>query len=77
MAAVLREAQYEASDWGLHHVEIWNPDAITLNAARELVPDLEVEHREIEGIASLQCHGHANAAREVEWMANEKYGSWF
>ena len=74
-AAVLQAAQLEAALWGMKGVEIWNPTAITVLAAKELFPPVEIVHREEESIASLMWYGGQNEVGEgIEWIGNEKYG---
>lgn len=76
-AALLAAAQGEASRDMMEYVEIWNPTSATLAAARVLSPDAKVDHREEESICSLRWYGDgsdAEAAREVQWIGNEKYG---
>ena len=74
--AVLREAQREASDWDLHHVDIWNPSIIVQKAALKLTPAAKVEQRE-DSIACLMRFGSLKSAEKVQWVANEKFGNWF
>ena len=77
IAAVLQDAQREAAEWRLHRVEMWNPQSIVVRAAQTIISSLEVHEREEEGIPSLMCHGSLKDMRKVDWVANEKYGSWF
>ena len=74
-AAVLRAAQLEAAKWNMHHVEIWNPTPVAVLAAEELLPSVEMVHREEESITSLMWYGDQDGVgEEVEWVGNEKYG---
>ena len=74
-AAVLQAAQLEAAKWDMHHVEVWNPTPIAVLAAKELLPAVEIVHREEESITSLMWYGNENGVGdEVEWVGNEKYG---
>ena len=74
--AVLQEAQREASEWGLHHVDLWNPDLVVQKAAFKLAPTVKVEQRE-DSIACLMRYGSFKTAQKVQWVANEKFGNWF
>lgn len=76
LAAVLRRAQNEASEWNMKHVEIWNPTPLLHKAARVLAPDTELVHREKNSICSLKLNGKGNEIGDkVDWYWNEKY-SW-
>lgn len=72
IAALLLRAQLEAKTWDMQAgVEVWNPEKITLRAAKMLAneEDVEVVTRKDEHICSLRWEGEG----EVEWLANEKY----
>lgn len=73
VAAVLLAAQHEAEEWGMHHVELWNPSPVTVEAAREVLPGAEIVDRDEESIACLRWSGEGNG-EEVDWVGNEKYG---
>ena len=73
-AAVLHEAQVEATRWDMKDVQIWNPDPLTVLAARHIEPTTELIHRDNESIASLRWHGEPEDRTDVEWIGNEKYG---
>ena len=73
-AAVLHEAQVEAARWDMKDVQIWNPNPLTILAARHIEPTTELIHRDSESIASLRWHGEPEDRTNVEWISNEKYG---
>lgn len=73
VAVVLRAAQIEASQWDMNEVQVWNPTSLTIGAAQEILPSVEVIHRDEDSIASLRWHGSGDASN-VEWLGNEKYG---
>jgi len=74
VAAVLRAAQREAGRWPMQAVEVWNPSATVLAAARMVQPDAEVEERESESITSLMWYGDGSGENdELDWVRNEKY----
>ncbi|KAJ5159744.1 uncharacterized protein N7482_006748 [Penicillium canariense] len=74
MAAILRRAQHEAKEWGLHTVEFWNPEPLLQQAVKVLDPDAEVVHREKTSISSLRWTGDEHGlGQDVEWLLNEKY----
>jgi hypothetical protein len=70
IAALLAAAQREAAEWNLEGVEVWNPNAVTVEAARLLHAQVEVCHRDEESIPSLRWK---SAADNVVWLGNEKY----
>lgn len=73
-AAVLRAAQREAGRWPMHAVEVWNPSATILAAARMIQPDVQVVERESESITSLMWYGDGSDKEDgAEWVGNEKY----
>ncbi|KAI1914502.1 hypothetical protein LOZ53_004147 [Ophidiomyces ophidiicola] len=75
IAAVLRRAQYEADEWGLSQVEIWNPTSLIEEAVKQLDSTAELVHRESKGITSLKWNGkELGLGEEVDWVWNEKYG---
>jgi hypothetical protein len=72
IAALLMRAQLEAKKWDMQAgVEVWNPERITLRAAKMLAneEDVKVITREDEHICSLRWEGEG----EVEWLSSEKY----
>lgn len=72
-AAVLHAAQVEAARWDMKDVQIWNPSALVVLAARQIEPSTELVHRDDESIASLRWHGEPEDRLKVEWVGNEKY----
>jgi len=78
IASLLHLAQKEALEWRMAEVEIWNPTATTIEAARLLDPEAKVVDRESESIASLRWYGDrtgdGKVADDVHWVGNEKYG---
>ena len=73
--AILRAAQYEAAEWKMRDVQIWNPSPLLVSAARNIEPSSQVTHRDEESIASLRWHGiNVEDHKKVEWVGNEKYG---
>lgn len=72
IAAILHEAQRQAREWNMEHVELWNPDPRALEAAKQIVPSLDIVHREKSSIASLKWYG-ADSADGLVWTENEKY----
>ncbi|KAF2745456.1 hypothetical protein M011DRAFT_406460 [Sporormia fimetaria CBS 119925] len=75
-AAMLSMAQKEAQEWGLEHVEAWNPSPDTVAAAQKLYPQAEVVDRDTESITCLQWFPEhsGNIAESIDWVSNEKYG---
>jgi GNAT superfamily N-acetyltransferase len=78
VAAVLRAAQREAGKWERKSVEIWNPSALIVKAARVIEPDAVLVERESESITSLMWYeendsGETPATNEIDWVGNEKY----
>lgn len=73
IAAVLRVAQEQASEWHMADVEAWNPQPRTVAAAVKLDPEVTIVHREEESIASLKWYGDDDEST-VTWRENEKYG---
>lgn len=75
LAALLLRAQLEASDWHMQSVEIWNPNALTVLAAQNILPDTTVVEREEYSIASIKWNGKEQGLAEgFCWSQNEKYG---
>ena len=74
-AAVLRAAQLEAAKWNMNDVQLWNPTPMTILAAQEIDPSIQVIYRDEESITSLRWHGvDADDREKVDWIGNEKYG---
>ena len=76
VASLLRAAGLEAKKWGLKKVTMWNPDEITVRAARRVVDsEAKIIDRETDSICSLMMHpeGAGSGPEEVEWLINEKY----
>jgi hypothetical protein len=71
IAALLAVARREAGEWNLEGVEVWNPNAATVEAARMLHEPAEVCHRDEESIPSLRWKASAD---DVLWLGNEKFG---
>lgn len=74
VAALLEFARKEASASIMEHVEIWNPNAITVEAAKLLYSQAQVTERDQESICSLRWYGDENALDKLTWLGNEKYG---
>ena len=72
-AAVLHAAQVEAASWDMKDVQIWNPSALVVLAARQIEPSTKLVHRDDESIASLRWHGEPEDRLKLEWVGNEKY----
>jgi hypothetical protein len=72
IAALLALAQQEAAKWNLEGVEVWNPNSITIQAARLLHSSLDIYHRDSESIPSLRWN--KSASHHMVWLGNEKYG---
>ena len=71
---LLQAACIEAARWGMDDVQLWNPSALVLQTAKEILPDIGVVDREKDSIASLRWHGPAlDVGMEVEWVANDKF----
>jgi len=72
MRAVLRSAQMQAAEWGMHKVELWNPSTLV----QRLIDEAGVKHikvdREEESIPSLMWYGEGSTD-EIEWVGNEKF----
>jgi GNAT superfamily N-acetyltransferase len=74
IAALLAMAQDEAARWQMEDVQIWNPNQVTVDAARRLYPSTEVVHRDQDSICSLRWYGDDEALNNIVWLGNEKYG---
>ena len=78
VAAVLRQAQIQAQEWGMVEVELWSPSRRSRRAAGLLLGQEEgkvkVVEREDESIASLKWFGDEAEGSEVEWLEIEKFG---
>ena len=70
VAALLQRAREEAREWNMPNIQIWNPDRLVQDAAKLLLSDTSVIHRDEGSIASLMWHGEKG---EVDWVMNEKY----
>jgi hypothetical protein len=77
IAAILALAQREAAKWKMEGVEIWTPNAATVEAAKMLCPESSVVHRDGESIPSMKWYGtresQGDLHEEVIWIGNEKY----
>jgi hypothetical protein len=77
---LLRVAQAQAKEWKMEHVELWNPSAVGIEAARRIQSDAAVVDRDKESIASFLWYGDepksdtGKVADLVDWIGNEKYG---
>jgi hypothetical protein len=71
IATLLHLAGEEARQWGLEKVEIWNPNAVTLEAAKMISRKSRLVDREEESIPSLRWAGQEG--EELIWLGNEKY----
>jgi GNAT superfamily N-acetyltransferase len=72
IAALLLRAQLEAKVWDMQAgVEVWNPEKVTLRAAKMLAneEDVKIITRKDEHICSLRWEGEG----EAEWISNDKY----
>jgi hypothetical protein len=74
IAALLAAAQDEAVRWQMEDVQLWNPNRVTVEAARYLYPSTDVVHRDEESICSLRWYGDEAALDNLIWPGNEKYG---
>jgi hypothetical protein len=74
IAALLTMAQEEAAAWNMEDVQLWNPNHITVEAAKSLYPSMEVAHRDQESVCSLRWYGDAKSLKTIQWLGNEKYG---
>ncbi|KAL9030832.1 MAG: hypothetical protein Q9196_001086 [Gyalolechia fulgens] len=74
VAAILEQAQLEATFWGMSSVQLWNPSPLTLKAAKKIEPSAILVDRDEESITSLRWHGKVPPHNtEIDWIANEKY----
>ena len=74
LAGALRRAQVEAHEWGMDHVEIWNPSPIMQEAAKLLDDKAKEVHRDSYGITSLKWGGKEfGLGEDVDWCWNERY----
>ena len=74
-ASVIRLSCFEAAEWKMENVQLWNPSPLTILAAREIEPSAKIIDRLDDSIASLRWHGPIlNTQTEVGWVGNEKYG---
>lgn len=74
-ASILNMARHEATKWGMRSVQMWNPSPLSMLAAQELEPSVQLIDREEESIASLRWHNDSlKVGDDVEWVANEKFG---
>ena len=75
VASVLRAAQFEAADWDMKDVQLWNPSPVTVLGAKKVFPSAQIIDRDEESIASLRWHGpRSGTGPDVEWIGNEKFG---
>jgi GNAT domain-containint protein len=74
IAALLAAAQKEAVRWQMEDVQLWNPNQVTVEAARYLYPSADVIHRDEDSICSLRWYGDEGALDSLIWLGNEKYG---
>ncbi|KAI4272622.1 MAG: hypothetical protein LQ337_005184 [Flavoplaca oasis] len=75
IAAVLEAAQFEASDWGMSSVQLWNPSPLLVLAARHLDHSAEIVDRHEECLPSLRWHGLPEPNDStIDWLLNEKFG---
>lgn len=75
IAAILEQAQLEATFWGMSCVQLWNPSPLTLEAAKKIEPSATLTYRNDESIPSLRWHGEVPPDdMEIDWIANEKFG---
>ncbi|KAG9515945.1 hypothetical protein KCU93_g9305, partial [Aureobasidium melanogenum] len=72
IVSLLAAAQADASEWHMGSVDVWNPSASTLAAAKQLDAGAQVVHREKDSIASLRWYGEGSVD-DVQWLDNEKY----
>lgn len=77
LAALFRAAGQEAAKWDLQKVYMWNPDELTVRAARKAAGEagVTVVDREADSIASLMMHHEKEGSgpEYVDWEVNEKY----
>lgn len=74
VAAILEQAQLEASFWGMSSVQLWNPSPLTFKAAMKIEPSAILVDRDDESITSLRWHGKVPPDdTKIDWIANEKY----
>lgn len=74
IAALLVMAQEEAGKWNMEDVQVWNPNHVTVEAAKSLYPAMEVVHRDYESVCCLRWYGDAKSLNSIQWLGNEKYG---
>lgn len=74
--ALLRAAMMHASLWNMDCVQLWNPTAETVEAAKRLHGAAKVTHREEQGLSSMMWFGRKEDKSRVEWIENEKFG-WY
>ncbi|KAF2667844.1 hypothetical protein BT63DRAFT_480753 [Microthyrium microscopicum] len=74
IASLLAAAVERADESVMESVEIWNPNALTLEAAKLVFPKAAIEDRESESICSLRWYGDEKLEDSVVWLGNEKYG---
>ena len=80
VASLLHAAQVEAAAWGLHKVELWDPNSAVLAACNLLLGTKAVVNIRME--KSIPClrwkstpdGGGNEVERGVQWIALEKYG---
>jgi hypothetical protein len=73
IAALLKYAADEADRWTMEDVQIWNPNAITIEAAKLIHPGAKVIQRDEESICCLRWYGDDSALDKLVWLGNEKY----
>lgn len=78
-AAVLRAAQFEAAEWEMGSVEIWNPTLLVMEAAKMLAPggNVDLVDRQMSSVCCLMWYGDdegQGVEGGVEWVGNEKFG---
>jgi hypothetical protein len=72
VAALFAAAQKHAAEWDMRTVQFWNPDNVTLAAARKLDGSVMVQAREKDSICSLRWYGKDDE-EDVEWACNQKF----
>lgn len=71
---VVQMAQREAALWRVCNVQLWNPTGVVRRLVETCGIPCEWVAREEDSIASLRWYGEGGGGREVEWVANDKFG---
>jgi hypothetical protein len=71
---ILQIARAEAAEWGLKHVELWNPSPLVQGLIEKTGLKHGMVERQKDSIPSLMWYGKGSGkVDEIEWVGNEKF----